>query len=220
MSENVKRRRTYRSTKRAEQVVATRHVIVEAAGTLFTRDGYSSTSMPAIAREAGVAVETIYRGFGNKAGLFKAVIHAALAGGVRRADVPVEDRPAIRAVIDEPDPRRQIELYAATQPGIHRRAGALLRALRGGAAGDEALAALWYEMEATRHEGQGRLVSLLAERGALRPGLDVDEARDAFWALCSLAVRDMLIEARGWPEDRYLAWLTKALQDLLLPPAT
>ena len=37
--------------------------------------------MPVIAREAGVAVETIYRAFGSKAGLFKAVVDAAVAGG-------------------------------------------------------------------------------------------------------------------------------------------
>jgi len=34
----------------------------------------------------------------------------------------------------KPDPRRQVDLYAATQPGIHRRSGPLLRALAAAAA--------------------------------------------------------------------------------------
>jgi AcrR family transcriptional regulator len=218
MTEQVKPRRAYRSTKRAEQAAETRREITHAAGALFRARGYAAVSMPLIASEAGVAVETLYRAFGSKAGLFKSVIDAAVAGGSSRAEVPVEQRPAIRAVIEERDPRRQIELYTATQPGIHRRSGPLLRALQGAAAGDPELRALWAEIEASRLAGQGRFVGMLAERGALRPGLSVDEARDQLWALCSLAIYDMLVETRGWAVERYEAWLASALQQLLLPP--
>jgi AcrR family transcriptional regulator len=219
MSEDVKPRRAYRATKRADQVVATRRTIEAAAGVLFRRHGYGGTAMPAIAAEAGVAVETIYRAFGSKAGLFRAVVEAAVAGGSSRAATPVEERPAIRAVIEESDPRRQIERYAATQPGIHRRSGPLLRALQGGAAADPELAHLWSDIETRRLEGQGRFVAMLAERGALRPDLSIEAAQDGLWTICSLAVRDMLVEARGWSDEAYQAWLTRALQSLLLPPA-
>jgi AcrR family transcriptional regulator len=218
MTEQVKPRRAYRSTKRAEQAAQTRREITHAAGALFRARGYAAVSMPLIASEAGVAVETLYRAFGSKAGLFKSVIDAAVAGGSSRAEVPVEQRPAIRAVIEEPDPRRQVELYAATQPGIHRRSGPLLRALAGAAAGDPELRELWAEIEASRLAGQDRFVGMLAERGALRRGLSLDEARDQLWALCSLAIYDMLVETRGWAVERYEAWLASALQQLLLPP--
>ncbi len=220
MSDDVKPRRRYRATKRADQVADTRREIERAAGVLFRRHGYGATAMPTVAAHAGVAVETIYRAFGNKAGLFRAVVEAAVAGGSARAATPVEERPAIRAVIEEPDPRRQIQRYAATQPGIHRRSGPLLRALQGGAAADPELTRLWSEIETRRHEGQGRFVEMLAERRALRPELSVEDARDGLWTLCSLSVRDMLVETRGWSDERYLAWLTRALQDLLLPPLT
>lgn len=216
MTKDVKPRRTYRSTRRAEQVAQSRRDIVQTAGVLFRRRGYTGVTMPAIAAESGVAVETIYRAFGSKAGLFRAVVEAAVAGGAARADTPVEERPAIRAVIEEPDPFRQVELYAATQPGIHRRSGPLLRVLAGGAAGDSELADLWREIENIRLTGQGRFVGVLAERGVLRPGLTVEEGRDGLWALCSLAVYDMLVEARAWSEERYLAWLTRSLQGMLL----
>jgi len=216
MAKDVKPRRTYRSTKRAEQVAQSRRDMVHAAGILFRDRGYAGVSMPAIATEAGVAVETIYRAFGSKAGLFRVVIEAAVAGGAARADVLVEERPAIRTVIDEPDPRRQVERYAATQPGIHRRSGPLLRALAGGASGDPELATLWREIENFRLMGQGRFVGMLAKRGALRPGLSIEEGRDGLWALCSVAVYDMLVETRGWSQEQYQAWLTRALLDLLL----
>ena len=173
--------------------------------------------MPLIATESGVVVETVYRAFGSKAGLFRAVMEAVLAGGAGRADVPVAERPAIRALIEEQDPRRQIELYVATQPGIHRRSGPLLRALWGAVATDSELKALWDEMEAWRLEGQGRFVGLVAERGRLRPGLSFEAARDVLWALCSLAVYDLLVIDRDWTSERYQEWLTAALTRELLP---
>ncbi len=217
MTDHVKPpKRAYRSTKRAEQVAQTRREILASAGTLFRAQGYTAVAMPVIAREAGVGVETIYRAFGSKAGLFKAVIDAAVAGGSTRAERPVEERPAIRAVIEEPDPRRQVERYAATQPGIHRRSGPLLRALSGAAATDPDLAALWREIEASRLEGQGRFVGMLASRGVLKPDLSIGDARDGLWTLSSLAVYDMLVESRGWSVERYERWLADRLIDLML----
>jgi AcrR family transcriptional regulator len=217
MSDSVKPRRPYSSTRRAEQAAQTRRDILAVAGKLFRERGYAATPLPLIAGEAGVAVETIYRAFGSKAGMFKAVVEAAVAGGSNRAEVPVERRPAIRAVIDESDPRRQVELYAATQPWIHRRSGPLLRALFEAAASDPELRRLWEELEAIRFSGQGRFVGMLAERGALRPGLAIEEARDILWTLCSLTVHDQLVVARGWTSERYQSWLTAALICELLP---
>lgn len=215
MTDEVKPRRAYDSSRRRAQAEQTRRDIVIAAGALFRDRGYG-VSMPEIAAEAGVVVETVYRTFGTKAGLFRAVVEALLAGGVDRAQRPVEERAAIRAVIEERDPRRQIGLYAATQPGIHRRAGPILRALRDAKAGDAELGRLWAEMEAWRYQGQGRLVAMLAERGVLRPDRSVEAASDVLWALCSLAVYDQLVLDRGWEDDRYESWLSAALERELL----
>ncbi len=219
MTDDVKVPRTYRSERRVAQAAQTRLDILGAAGKLFRDRGYAGASLPALATEAGVAVETIYRAFGSKAGLFKAVVEAAVAGGSSRADTAVEERPAIRAIIEEPDPRRALALYAATQPGIHRRSGPLLRALRAAAANDGDLRRLWDELESARLTGQGRFAGMLGERRALKPELSVEDARDLIWTLCSLALRDLLVEERGWSEDRYLAWLTDALTHHLLADA-
>ena len=87
MTDPVKPRRAYRSTRRAELVAQTRRDIVMSAGQAFRERGYVGVTMPSIADAAGVGVETIYRAFGSKAGLFKAVIDAAVAGGPSRAEV-------------------------------------------------------------------------------------------------------------------------------------
>jgi AcrR family transcriptional regulator len=217
MSDDVKPRRRYDSTRRQAQAAQTRQDILDAAHRLFLERGYAGTTLAAIASAAGVVTETIYRAYGSKAELFKAVVQAAVAGGANRAQVPVEQRPAIAAVIAETDPHRQLELYAATQPGIHARAGALLRVLIGAAAADPELARLWAQIEDERRNGQGRLVQFLADRGVLRPELSVEEAGDLVWTLCSLTVYDLLVLRCGWSPEHYRDWLAGALARELLP---
>lgn len=220
MAETVKPRRSYDSRRRRQQAAQTRRDIEAAADKLFRERGYAGTSMPVIAAEAGVVVETIYRAFGSKAGLFKAVIEAALAGGSERAEIPPADRPAIRAVIEEPDPRRKLELYAATQPGVHGRSGPLYRVLAGAADSDPELKAVIDGIAARRLHGLGGLAAQLAESGELRQELSVEDARDLIWTLCSAAVHDLLVRERNWAPERYRDWLATALKhELLQVPA-
>src|SRR5437870_10973957 len=113
---DVKPRRRYDSRRRQAQATQTRQDILSAARIVFLDHGYTGATMATIARAADVVVETIYRTFGSKAALFKAVVRAAVAGGAARAEVPAEQRPAIQAIIAEQDSRRQLARYAATQP--------------------------------------------------------------------------------------------------------
>ncbi|TMD11717.1 MAG: TetR/AcrR family transcriptional regulator [Chloroflexi bacterium] len=206
-TESVKPRGHYDSTRRRAQAAQTRNDIVAAALVLFLDQGYVGTTIVAIAKAAGVAVETIYRAFGSKAALFKSVVEAAVAGGARRAMVPVEERPAIKAMIEEQDPRRMLELHASTQPGIHARAGPLHRVLIEAATTDTELARVWTQLEAQRLDGMKSIAGLLSDRGALRPGLSIDEAADVLWTINSLAVYDLLVLKRGWPPSRYRDWI-------------
>jgi AcrR family transcriptional regulator len=216
MESSVKSRRPYDSRRRREQAAQTRRDIEVAADKLFRERGYVGTSMPAIASEAGVVVETVYRAFGSKAGLFKAILEAALAGGSTRAERPPAERPAIRAVIEEPDPRRKLELYAATQPGVHGRSSPLYRVLVAAADSDQELRDVLDGMEARRLHGLAGLAAQLAESRALRSDLSVDDARDVIWTLCSTPVHDLLVRERGWTSQRYRDWLAAALKRELL----
>ncbi len=68
------------AAKRREQAARTRVKIIEAAGRVFLEVGYARATIPRIAAEAGVAVETVYRSASGKAGLLAAAVQAALAG--------------------------------------------------------------------------------------------------------------------------------------------
>src|SRR3954470_1180212 len=101
MVEPVKTRR-YDSPRRREQAAATRREILEAAQRLFERQGYTATTMAAIAAEAGVALKTVYVVFETKSGLLHALWHMLLRGD--QDDIPVGERRWYRDVLDEPDP--------------------------------------------------------------------------------------------------------------------
>src|SRR5260370_5527440 len=136
-------RRRSDATRRLEQAAQPRMDVLTAARELFPERGYAGTTINEIAIAAGGAVETIYRSFGSKAALFREVLEAAIAGGAERAAIPAEQRPAVRKMAEEPDPRRLLELHAATQPGIHARSGPYDRVLREAASADPGLAGGW-----------------------------------------------------------------------------
>ena len=212
-------RRRYDATRRLAQAAQTRLDVLTAAHELFPKRGYAGTTIKEVATYAGVAVETIYRAFGSKAALFKGVLEAAIAGGAGRAANPPEQRPAVRKMAEELDPRRVLELHAATQPGIHARSGPYHRVLREAASADSDLAGVWRQLEAQRLDGMTRLARRLDDLEALRPGLSVDDARDILWTINSHAVYDLLVIQRGWPPERYRDWIAATNAHALLAHA-
>ena len=216
MSESARPRRRYDGSGRRLQAQRTRAGVIEAATRAFLEHGYTGATVPAIAAEAGVALQTVYRAAAGKAGLLEAAVLAAVAGGSDRADVPVEERPAVRAVIDEPDPRRKLALYAHTQPGIWSRVGPLMRVLDAAADAEPSLARFRDAQDAQRLEGLRRMSQLVEATGALKPGLSPARAADIIWTLCSWATFGALVDARGWSHEEYERWLTEMLQDSLL----
>jgi AcrR family transcriptional regulator len=216
MSENARPKRRYDSSGRLRRAEATRAQVVTAAARVFLEYGYAGATIPAIAKEAGVALQTVYRAAPGKAGLLAAAVTASVAGGVEGSLVPVEQRPAIRAVIEETDPRRQLALYAQTQPGIWSRVGPLWRVLEVAAASEPELRRLQEDQEAQRLEGLTRFARLLRERGFLRKKLTPEHAADIIVTLGSYATYDSLVIKRGWTDSQYEAWLAETLQRCLL----
>src|SRR5579884_4162727 len=141
MAREVKGRRRYDSPLRRSQAAATRRQILAAAQPLFERDGYAATSVAAIARAAGVSPKTVYLAFGAKSGVLRALWHLLLRG--EQDDVPVAEQPWFREVLAEPDPARQLALNMRNAVAVRARAGAVLEAIRTGAASDPDVAELW-----------------------------------------------------------------------------
>jgi AcrR family transcriptional regulator len=213
MAQEVKRRR-YDSSRRREQAAETRHRILEAAEALFVRDGYSATSIAAIAAEAGVSQKTVYLGFETKAGLLRTLWNARLRGD--EGEAPVGERDWFKAVLDEPEPERAIRLLTAAASRVRRRAGGVLRVIRDAAPADPEIGALWERMQSEFHGNQRSVVESLANRKALRTGLSVDRATDILWTLNNPTVYLLLVDGRGWSLDDYEAWLAETVIAQLL----
>src|ERR1700745_1189539 len=94
--------RSYNSPARREQAARTRQRILDAAGGLFIRQGYGTTSARQIADAAQVAPDTVYATFGSKARLLTALLDIRLAPG---GQASVLGRPEMQAPRQERDPR-------------------------------------------------------------------------------------------------------------------
>ncbi|HEY1596219.1 MAG TPA: helix-turn-helix domain-containing protein [Thermoleophilaceae bacterium] len=214
MPKAVQQRRSYNSPRRAEQAAATRGAIVDAAQRLFERDGYAATSMASIAKEAGVALKTVYLAFETKSGLLRALWHARLRGDEGAA--PVGERDWYRRVLDEPDPVRQLQLNARNSREVKARAGALMEVIRSGARADADVAGLWHSIQTQFHDNQRAIVKSLHAKKALARGLGVERATDVLWTLNHPDVYTLLVSERGWSPKQYEKWLADSTAAQLL----
>jgi AcrR family transcriptional regulator len=217
MARAVKSTRPYDSSRRREQAAATRLQIVEAAERLFADRGYAATSISAIAREAGVAVKTVYLAFETKSGLLRALWNLRLRG--ERPALPVAEQEWYRAVLDEADPERQLRLNAANSCTVKLRIGTLLEVIRGAAPIDHDVDVLWQRIQAEFHANQKVVVESIDRKAALAPGLDVDRATDILWMLVHPAVWQLLVGERGWTPEQYEEWLADTAVAQLLAAA-
>ena len=119
MNRVASRPRGYRSQLRQEQAEETRARILDATMRVMAT-GLASLSIPAVAREAGVSVPTIYRHFGTKRDLLAAVYpHAAHRAGMDAIPDPRsldELRPMIRAVLERLDALDDVSRAAMASP--------------------------------------------------------------------------------------------------------
>jgi AcrR family transcriptional regulator len=98
----MKEPRPYVMTARAESAHRTGERILDAAITLFWQAPTDQLSLDAVAREAGVSVQTVIRRFGGKDGLLAAAGQREAARvGAQRGEAPVGDVPrAVRVLVD------------------------------------------------------------------------------------------------------------------------
>src|SRR4051794_859643 len=187
MSEPVKRRRTYDSSRRREAAEQTRQRILAAARERFLTEGYAGTTIAAVAGDAGTAAETVYANFRTKPALLEAVVRAA-AGGEESTAIAVQPGP--RAAAAAADPREQLRRFAADVVVRLERVGPLLRVLGAAEAADPGLAELHERVQSLRLEGLRAVSAALARVGAL--AVPEEEAADTVWALASPDLHDLL----------------------------
>ncbi len=192
-----------------------RAAVVDAARTLFLERGYGATTIEAISGLADVPVATVYRLFSSKHGILKSLLDQSIVGDDR--DVPMVDRPPVRALLAEQDPKQQLAGFVALTAGVTAAVAPLYRVLVSAAGNDADAAALLDTLTSQRQQGQRRIARALARAGALRSGLRERDAADIIHALLSPELYRLLVIDRGWTTERYQPWLTETLIQQLLP---
>jgi AcrR family transcriptional regulator len=182
-----------------------RAAILDAATTVFLRNGYVGTSMDEIAALARVSKQTVYKHFADKESLFSAIVNAA----VEAAGDPVLE--SATALADSDDPEAALRALARRQLGevMRPRLMQLRRLVIGEANRFPQLGRAFYE------RGAGRSVAALAAaferltaRGLLRTA-DAELAAAHFnWLVMAAPVnRAMLLGDDAIPDagelDRY-----------------
>jgi AcrR family transcriptional regulator len=202
-------KKKYDASGRREQARARRRGVVIAAKELFERDGFRPTTILAVADRAGVSPESIYKNFGTKAALAKAVFDFVIAGDDE--SVPVWQRAEADAVRAEPDVRRKITMYADGLATRQQRSAKVQILIRDGGHSDETLVPVWQQLLTERLNGMTMLAGHLVESGQLRDGIAPAEVRDVLWTYTAVEIYELLVLERGWSVDRYAEWLAHAM---------
>ena len=197
--------RTYRSPRRALQAQQTRTAVLAACRALFAERGWAATGVRDIATAAGVSVETIYATLGGKVALLTAALDGAVAGDDE--PTPLAERPMFLALGAGSRAERTAAAVALITD-IHVRTIGLQRALREGAGGEPALAALLTAQEENRRASTGQGMALV-----LRRPIDERE-RDLFWAQTCPEVFDALVNRSGWSAKQYAEWIASLIENL------
>ena len=166
----------YDNTQRQESARTTRGRIIEAARASFLGRGFAGTTIRAVAEDAGVSQETIYKTFGGKAALLKAVYDVTLVGDDE--GLSLAERPEAIAVRDAASPAAAAMAYAELAQVISQRLDPLLRVLLRASDTDQALAEFARTTEKERHAGSSFYVRHWGGAGWLRDDITVEHAID------------------------------------------
>ena len=186
--------RRYHSPGRAEQAQKTRDLIVGAAGKEFAKAGYAATTVKAIADRAGVSVETLYKGFGGKPGLVRALSAKGLAG---RGPVPAPVR-SDAIIANAKDPHAIVRAWGTLAAEVSPRVSPLLLLVRAAAQTEPALVDILEQDSAQRLARMRHNAQRLADRGFLRAGVSANQAADLMWALTAPELYELLVVRRRW----------------------
>ena len=189
-----------RSTYRQAQAAATRERIAEAARRLFGVAGYASTSIEAIAAEAGVAVRTVYSAFGTKREILSLICEQWL----ERAQA----RERAGEVLAEPDPARRLRGAASWLCALYSAGFDVVIIFE--AATDESAET----RELLRSKLAGRNEAMDAMIASLDGHLHapVREVQAVYRALAAPGVYRELVEESGWTPDEYERWVGDTLE--------
>jgi AcrR family transcriptional regulator len=208
--------RRYDARSRQLQAQQNRDRVLAVASRLFIAQGYAATSIEQIAAEAGLSVRTVFAGFTSKINLLKHVVDTAVVGDSDQ--IPLHQRPSMRAVHDAATAEDAYERLADTYAEVAERGYGIYAVVHGAADADPDIAELERHLDTQRLTGVGHLTATFAERLAVTDPAAIAHIRDTLWTLGSPLQYRLLVQERGWTRRQYRDWIARALAAMIPPP--
>jgi AcrR family transcriptional regulator len=202
--------RPYRSVRRADAADETRARILDAATRLFVDKGYGKVTVNDIAREAGVAVPTVYASTGGKTAILGTIIDEAVRD-------PVVDE-TLAAVRKATDAREVINLIANGTRVDNERYRDIIEVNRTAAAVDETATEILERSNRMYRQALAAALPRLREMNALQDQMTDQRATDLLWYYFGHRSWQTLVGELGWPWDDAEEWLRERAASGLLKP--
>ena len=208
------RSRAYDARRRQEAAEESRKRVLVQSRDLFLTGGYGRTTIAAIARAAGVSKESVYKSFGGKPGLVRAIYERSLLGA---GGPPAEER-SDRAQTTVTDPRELMEQLGRFTTEVSPLGSPVFLLIRDAAAsGDPDMAALLLDVDEARYRRMQHNARQVLGRGFLRTDLTEEEVADVMFTCTSAELYENLVLKRGWSVERYGRFIARTLAANLLP---
>lgn len=187
----------------------THRSILEATLALLEQ-GDGAFSYERLAKAAGVARQTLYAHFPDRADLLIAAVDH------RRGELGAEDlrAPILEAATARDALRALVDYHVAFTPQIMTPA----RAVEAQRAVDPELSAAFERRSSGRRQTVRHVMTRLRAEGDLRPTWSVDDATDLVSALMTASFTSDLLDERDWTTDQLRARLLDTIEQTLLVP--
>ena len=161
---------------------------------------------------SGVSVDTIYKSFGGKPGLIRAMGTRALQG---TGPIPAERR-SDEIQARERDPRRLISRWGVFVTEIAPLAAPIALLVRDAAGSHPELKPVLEEVHAERLLRMTDNARRFAAAGHLRPGITVADAANVMWTYTAPELYELLVLRRGMPLKTFGRFVADAMIAALL----
>lgn len=208
----VNEKRPYDAPRRRHQAQRNRDAIITAAERRFLRGGYAATTVASIAAEAGVSTHTIYKSFGGKPGLVRAIRARALEG---EGPIPAEQR-SDQLHTPDVDARTILDGWGALTAEVAPLVAPILLLVRDAATADAEVHALQDELDRDRLRRMTDNARRLLDTGQVRPGIDLEQVADLLWTYTAPELYELLVTRRRWPITSYATFIAESLTHALL----
>jgi AcrR family transcriptional regulator len=208
------RRRPYDARRRREAAEASRKEVLAQSRRLFLEGGYGRTTIASIARAAGVSQESVYKGFGGKPGLVRAIYEQSLLG----AGGPAAEERSDHAQVSVTAAGELMDQLGRLAAEVSPLAAPVFLLIRDAAAsGDQEMASLLRDVDDARYRRMLHNARQVLGRGFLRTDITEEEVADVMFTCTSAELFENLVLKRGWSNERFGRFIARTLAANLLP---